>query len=64
MAGKREPIWVALNDRLNEVELILIEKGKRPPTRLGQSFRYLLENIETIKEIVEERKSTEHPSAT
>jgi hypothetical protein len=48
----------ALEDRLGEIEMIVLEKMK-PPSRLGSTFRYLVENIETLEQIVEDWKSRE-----
>jgi hypothetical protein len=46
-----------LEDLVREIELILTEKGKRAPTRFGSAFRWYLENLDTIKEIVSQHKA-------
>jgi hypothetical protein len=38
----------SVEERLRELELIVTEKH-RPPSRLGSAFRYLVENIETLR---------------
>jgi hypothetical protein len=43
--------------RVAELELIVTEKH-RPPSRLGTTFRYLVENIGTLREIIERHKSS------
>jgi hypothetical protein len=42
-----------IEDRLAKLELIVAEK-RRPPSRLGATFRFLAENIETLREMVDE----------
>jgi hypothetical protein len=46
----------SFHERLLEVERIISERY-RPPSRLGSAFRWYLENVDTIKEIIEERKN-------
>jgi hypothetical protein len=43
------------HERLLEIERIVTERY-RPPSRLGSAFRYLLENMDVIKQIVENAK--------
>jgi hypothetical protein len=47
------------HERLLEVERIVTERYK-PPSRFGSAFRWYLENIETLKQIV----AKHHQSAT
>jgi hypothetical protein len=47
----------ALEDRLGELEMIVAERH-RPPSRLGTTFRYLVENIGTLREIIEQHRAT------
>jgi hypothetical protein len=45
-----------LEDRVAELEKYNTAHG-RPPTRLGNCLRYLIENMDTIREIVANHKS-------
>jgi hypothetical protein len=45
----------ALEDRLGEIEEIVMERYK-PPSRFGATFRYLVSNIDTLEQIVEKHK--------
>jgi hypothetical protein len=46
-----------IEDRLREIERILIAKGHlRATTKQGQAITFLCENLETLQEIVAARK--------
>jgi hypothetical protein len=45
-----------LKERVRELEKYNTEHGK-PPTRLGSAIRYLVENQDVIKELVERFKA-------
>jgi hypothetical protein len=56
-AGKWTSRLDALDDRLSEIEEIVMEKYK-PPSRFGATFRYLVQNLETLQELVEDYRKT------
>ena len=45
-----------LQDRVAELEQIVLEKRKRPPSRLGTTFRYLAKNLETLQAIYQRKQ--------
>jgi hypothetical protein len=52
-----------LKARVAELELIVLEQRKRrPPSRLGMTFRYLAENVDTLRDIVEDHKDKSRES--
>jgi NTP pyrophosphatase (non-canonical NTP hydrolase) len=47
-----------LQGRVKELERYNYLRGK-PPTRLGNTLRFIVENIQVLERMIEERKSTE-----
>jgi hypothetical protein len=45
-----------LTDRVTELEKIVAE-NRRPPTRLGNTLRFIVANIQTLEQIVEKHKN-------
>jgi hypothetical protein len=46
-----------LTDRVAELEL-LVAQNRRPPSRFGHAIRYLIEHMDTIREIVAKHQSS------
>jgi hypothetical protein len=46
-----------LQDRVAELELI-VAQNRRPPSRLGNTLRFIVENIQVLERIIEREKST------
>jgi hypothetical protein len=54
----------SLTDRVAELERI-VAGNRRPPSRLANTFRYLVANIEVLERVIEQhKKSTGQQSAT
>jgi hypothetical protein len=47
-----------LTGRVAELELI-VASNRRPPSRLGNCLRFIVENISTLEAMIEERKARE-----
>ena len=52
----------SLEERVKELEKI-IAGNHRPPSRLAQTFKYLIANVDTLEAMIEERKSREQSSS-
>jgi hypothetical protein len=50
--------YQSLEQRVAELERI-VAGNRRPPSRLANVFRYLVANIDTLEQIVEDWKSRE-----
>jgi hypothetical protein len=55
----------ALQERVREIERVLIAKGHiRATTRQGAAIHFLCENLEALREIIEQHRATQLPKAT